>query len=210
MARRGASRPACTRRGPDEKPSGPAPQGGCVASGTATHSEVLDGTTRGIGGGRVAVARAGHGCRVLGLDERGRRRGLCHRFEPDDSDDVGVVGRHLGPISDAAHRRPDPDHARARARACLERVTQLDPRQGQRDRDRRAHRGHGHRRAVGSGPPARRHGARLGARQLPHLPPRRAESPPHPGRHGARGRLQRLPAGRGRPARHRRVAQLRA
>ena len=54
----------------------------------------------GIGCGRAAVDRAGHGCRVLGLDERGRRRGLYHRFEPDrsnHSDDVGGDGRHPRP-----------------------------------------------------------------------------------------------------------------
>ena len=147
---------------------------------------------------------------------RPRRAGASTRAPPPVR--AGLLRRRRGVRRLHRRRRrsaprPQPRRSASAPRhvhAGVEAVTHVDTRQGQRDRDRRAHPGHGHRRPVGPGPPARRHGARLGARQLPHLPARRGDSPPHPGRHGARGRLQRLPAGRGRPARPCRVAHLRA
>ena len=57
----------------------------------------------------------------------------------------------------------------------------------------------GHRRAVGPGPAAGRDRPRLGARQLPHLPARRRDRPPHPGRHRARASSRTSPS-RARPA----------
>ena len=130
MARLRASRPACTRRGPDEKPSGPAPQGGRVASAHGGTLEVRDGTRRGHGRSSAAVARAGHGRRVLGRDERERRRELGRRFEPDCSDESeesddsadGVGPRHLGPGCDEAHPLHDHFHA------DVESVTHVDTR----------------------------------------------------------------------------------